>query len=70
MGGKNAAVILADADLDYAALGIAWGRCINAGQSCIAAKRFIIEEPAFPFNEGAVKERVTYWPDAFVKRIA
>lgn len=33
-------------------------------------KRFIIEEPAFPFNEGAVTERVTYWPDAFVKRIA
>lgn len=33
-------------------------------------KRFVIEEPAFPFNEGAVTERVTYWPDAFVKRIA
>jgi len=33
-------------------------------------KRFIVEEPAFPFNEGVVKERVTYWPDAFVKRIA
>lgn len=33
-------------------------------------KRFIVEEPAFPFNEGVVTERVTYWPDAFVKRIA
>jgi len=33
-------------------------------------KRFIIEEPTFPCNEGAVTERVTYWPDAFVKRIA
>lgn len=31
---------------------------------------FIIEEPAFPFNEGTVADRVTYWPDAFVKRIA
>lgn len=31
---------------------------------------FIVEEPAFPFNEGVVTERVTYWPDAFVKRIA
>lgn len=30
---------------------------------------FIIEEPAFPFNEGLVKERVTYWPSAFIKRI-
>ena len=33
-------------------------------------KRFIIEEPTFPFNEGVVNSRVTYWPDAFVKRIA
>ena len=31
---------------------------------------FVVEEPAFPFNEGVVTERVTYWPDAFVKRIA
>ncbi len=30
---------------------------------------FVIEEPAFPFNEGVVKERVTYWPGAFLKRI-
>ncbi len=30
---------------------------------------FIIEEPAFPFNEGVITERVTYWPSAFIKRI-
>ena len=30
---------------------------------------FIIEEPVWPFNEGVVKERITYWPSAFVKRI-
>ena len=30
---------------------------------------FIIEEPEFPFNEGVVTERVTYWPNAFIKRI-
>lgn len=30
---------------------------------------FAIEEPAFLFNEGAVNERVTYWPSAFVKRV-
>jgi cephalosporin hydroxylase len=29
---------------------------------------FVIEEPAFPFNEGSVAARVTYWVDAFVKR--
>lgn len=30
---------------------------------------FIIEEPGFLFNEGTVSERVSYWPDGFIKRI-
>jgi cephalosporin hydroxylase len=32
-------------------------------------KNFIVDEPEFPFNEGTIKERVTYWPSAFLKRI-
>ncbi len=32
--------------------------------------RFKIEEPDWLFNEGVVRNRVTYWPDAFVKRIS
>ena len=31
---------------------------------------FVIEEPPFPFNEGAITQRVTYWPSGFIKRIA
>lgn len=30
---------------------------------------FVIEEPQFAFNEGKIKERVTYWPSAFIKRL-
>ncbi|HEY6511036.1 MAG TPA: CmcI family methyltransferase [Burkholderiaceae bacterium] len=30
---------------------------------------FVLEEPAFPFNEGAICERVTYWPNAFLRRV-
>lgn len=30
---------------------------------------FVIEEPEFPFNEGVITERVTYWPSAFLRRI-
>lgn len=30
---------------------------------------FVLEEPAFPFNEGQISERVTYWPKAFLRRI-
>jgi cephalosporin hydroxylase len=29
---------------------------------------FAIEEPEFPFNEGLIRDRVTYWPSAFLKR--
>jgi cephalosporin hydroxylase len=31
--------------------------------------RFVIEEPPFPFNEGMIRERVTYWPSAYLKRV-
>ena len=34
------------------------------------SKEFVIEEPAFPFNEGVISERVTYWPSAFLKRVS
>jgi acyl-CoA synthetase (AMP-forming)/AMP-acid ligase II len=29
---------------------------------------FVLEEPGFPFNEGLVRNRVTYWPKSFLKR--
>jgi cephalosporin hydroxylase len=32
--------------------------------------RFSMEEPPFPFNEGVVRSRVTYWPCAFLRRVA
>jgi cephalosporin hydroxylase len=31
---------------------------------------FILEEPPFLFNEGLVRDRVTYWPSAYLKRVA
>jgi succinate-semialdehyde dehydrogenase/glutarate-semialdehyde dehydrogenase len=42
LGGSDAYVILEDADLEKAASVCATGRLINSGQSCIAAKRFVV----------------------------
>jgi succinate-semialdehyde dehydrogenase/glutarate-semialdehyde dehydrogenase len=44
LGGSDAYVILEDADVDLAVQACSAGRLLNGGQSCIAAKRFIVHE--------------------------
>lgn len=47
LGGSDPYVVLASADIDQAAEVCAKARLVNSGQSCIAAKRFIVEEPVY-----------------------
>src|SRR5512132_3622498 len=44
MGGKNAMIVMADADLDLALEGVLWGAFGTTGQRCTATSRLIVHQ--------------------------
>jgi aldehyde dehydrogenase (NAD+) len=47
LGGKNAVIVLDDADLDLAAEGIIWSAFGTSGQRCTAASRVVVHEQVY-----------------------
>ena len=58
LGGSDPFLVLPSADLPAAARVAADARCLNNGQSCIAAKRFIVHEAVYDEFERLFTERM------------
>jgi aldehyde dehydrogenase (NAD+) len=61
LGGKNPAVVLADADLEQAAEQVARGAFLSAGQKCTATSRVIVERSVVPEFAERLVQRARSW---------
>jgi acyl-CoA reductase-like NAD-dependent aldehyde dehydrogenase len=57
LGGKNAIIVMDDADLDLAVDGIVWSAFGTAGQRCTAASRVIVHEGVYAQLQSKLVER-------------
>jgi aldehyde dehydrogenase (NAD+) len=65
LGGKNAIIVMDDADLDLAVEGIVWSAFGTSGQRCTAASRVIVQQGAYDALRGklvAAAERMRLGP--------
>jgi betaine-aldehyde dehydrogenase len=59
LGGKDAMIVLADADLERAANGAVWGAMFNCGQACVSVERVYVEAPVHDEFVRRVTEKVS-----------
>ncbi|MGC2016437.1 MAG: aldehyde dehydrogenase family protein [Candidatus Acidiferrales bacterium] len=61
LGGKDAMMVLADADLDIASSAAVWGGFMNCGETCISVERIYVEQ--------SIAERFTQFCVAKTKKL-
>ncbi|MCL5267977.1 MAG: aldehyde dehydrogenase family protein [Bacteroidetes bacterium] len=49
LGGKDAMIVLDDADIDSAASGALWGAFMNAGQTCVSVERCFVHDKVYDY---------------------
>jgi len=59
LGGKSPAIVSRNANVDVAAKRIAWGKFVNAGQTCIAPDYVLVERPVHDELVAAMGRHVT-----------
>ena len=57
LGGKNAAVVFADADFDAAVTGVVRSSFTNSGQVCLCSERVYVQRPIFDKFVAALKHK-------------
>jgi acyl-CoA reductase-like NAD-dependent aldehyde dehydrogenase len=58
LGGKDAMIILPDADLEYATSAALWGGYTNSGQVCASTERLLVHESIAPEFVRQLKEKI------------
>lgn len=59
LGGSDAFIVLDDADIERSVEAGVTSRCLNNGQSCVAAKRFLVQRAVFDRFRDAFVERMS-----------
>ena len=60
LGGKDAMIVLPDANLDYATSAALWGGYTNSGQACASTERLLVHESISKLFIEKLKEKISY----------
>src|SRR5205085_1389327 len=69
LGGKNAIIVLDDADLDLAVEGIVWSAFGTSGQRCTAASRVIVHEAVYVEPDMRIAQEEIFGPTTALIRV-